>query len=38
MKEYEMEGLKRRINNMKITKEQKLLDRFAGLKKEIHFF
>ena len=31
MKEYSVEGLKQRINNMKITKEQKLLDRLAGL-------
>ena len=38
MKEYTVESLKQRINNMKITKEQKLLDRFAGLKKEIHVF
>lgn len=31
MKEYSVEGLKQRINNMKITKEQKLLDKLAGL-------
>lgn len=30
-KKYAAEGLKQRKNNTKITKEQNLFDRFAGL-------